>query len=81
MSLELNLYTVYTIFAACESIYWNKKREREKEKARGQCEKNPGNDTDILLLLITIRLFHPWHSVYFNYSKNKWILSNIFFWI
>jgi hypothetical protein len=54
MSLKLNLYTVYTIFAACE-IYIENKRGRKKTES----EKIKGYDTNILLLLITIRLFHP----------------------
>lgn len=50
MLLKLNLYTMYTIFAACEKEYIYKKRTK--------CEIK-GNIMNILLRLINIRLFHP----------------------
>lgn len=60
MLLKLNLYTMYTIFAACEkkkkkNIYIKGKTTKKKEK---KCEIK-GNNMNILLRLINIRLFHP----------------------
>lgn len=65
--------SVYYVYHIC--CVWKKKKKNiyikgknNKKKKRKKCEIK-GNNMNILLRLINIRLFHPWHSVYFNYSK------------